>query len=105
MHKLFWTLITESLKAIETEKPNTFDQVKAILDKGSDPMTDRSDAAFFGGSGGDDTLWDALTAAGWRIIWSEADYYFIAWNAISRESLTYTEGDVERGHDHEKTDN
>ncbi|MCK0441278.1 hypothetical protein MUG78_17910 [Gordonia alkaliphila] len=56
-----------------------------------------SDAdAFFAGSGGDDTVWEMLEDAGWKIIWSEADYFFVA-QSPEGDCLTYIEGDIYRG--------
>lgn len=102
MDSTYWGGIKDGLAQIGTEKPQTFDEVKAILDfmPGSAPM-DGEDSmvdgeAFFGGSGGDDTLSDALKQAGWRYVWSEAAYWW-AMRSPAGEILTYVEGDVYRG--------
>jgi hypothetical protein len=51
---------------------------------------------FFAGSGGDDSVWEALSEAGWQIIWSRADYYFVA-KAPDGSTITYVEGDIYLG--------
>jgi hypothetical protein len=97
-----WQSINRALDRIETEKPTTFDAVKAILDAGTDPKPN-ADAAFFGGSGGDRDLWESLYAAGWRETWEEASYYYVMQHRTTGETLTYIEGDVERGDQHPLT--
>jgi hypothetical protein len=52
--------------------------------------------AFFAGSGGDGTVWEALTAAGWTVTWAEADYYYVI-RAPNGDLVTYCEGDIYRG--------
>jgi len=98
----YWGGIKEGLAQIAADKPQTFDEVKAILDflPGSAPM-DGEDSmvageTFFGGSGGDETLDEALYEAGWRYVWSEANYWW-AMRSPTSEVLTYVEGDVYRG--------
>lgn len=96
----FWQSINRALDRIAVEKPDTFDAVKAILDEGGDPDNVASkgpDSTFFAGSGGDPSLFGALNYAGWRMVWSEAGYYYVARHNDTRELLTYIEGDVERG--------
>jgi hypothetical protein len=102
MSKEFWASIDLALDTIETEKPDTFDGVKAILDANGDPnktgwADHGANRAFFAGSGGDRSLWAALWKAGWAEIWGEANYYYVAQHPISGEKLTYIEGDVMRG--------
>ena len=104
MTNSFWQTITNTLTTITNDKPNTFDKVKAILDNGTDPKTDCKDTAFFGGSGGDDQLEEALYRAGWDMLWIEASYYYIMQHDVTGETLTYIEGDLYRGHDSEKVD-
>lgn len=96
----FWAAIDAILDQIETDKPNTFNGVRDILDHPvqrayAGSYTD--DASFFGGSGGDRSLFSALRVAGWRITWSEASYYYVAEHPTTGEILTYIEGDVYRG--------
>lgn len=104
----FWRQITAQLDRIATEPADTFDKVRAVL---LDPayyavVSDvnlngarrfDADTAFFAGSGGDDSLYGALRAAGWRMVKSEAFYYYVAQHPESGDTLTYCEGDVYRG--------
>lgn len=59
----------------------------------------RKTGAFFAGSGGDGTVMEALTDAGWRVTWAEASYYYVM-TAPDGSSITYIEGDIERGDTH-----
>jgi hypothetical protein len=104
----FWQQIDAQLDRIETEKPDTFDGVRAILlDTQYAAVVDDvnlngvrtfgPDAAFFAGSGGDRSLWGALHTAGWARVWSGASYYYMVQHPITAETLTYCEGDVLRG--------
>lgn len=93
----FWQRIDRALDRIATEKPTTFDGVKAILDEDGNPDgTEAAGAAFFAGSGGDRQLREALRDAGWRTVWAEASYYYTMVSPTG-DLLTYTEGDVDRG--------
>lgn len=103
----FWGQILHQLKRIETEKPDTFDAVRAILlDSVYTAVTQDinrnwvrvfdADHAFFAGSGGDDTLLDALWEAGWQLAWHEASYHFAMTHPRNGESLVYIEGDLKR---------
>lgn len=95
----FWTEMDRILDEIETTKPDTFDGVRDILDT---PIQRAyagqytADASFFGGSGGDRSLFSALRIAGWRMTWREASYYYVAEHPTTGEILTYVEGDVYR---------
>jgi hypothetical protein len=90
----FWANVDAALDAVQ--KANTVDEVITILNKHFEPS---SWEAFFGGSGGDRQLITALRAAGWKIVWAEADYYFVAQDK-NGQLLTYAEGDVCRGDQH-----
>lgn len=96
----FWPQIKHQLDRIVAEKPSTFDDVRAIL---NDPAytalepKESPNSAFFSGSGGDDTLYEALRLAGWQVRLYKATYHYVMSNLLSNETLTYTEGDVERG--------
>lgn len=57
---------------------------------------DSAAAAFFGGSGGDDQVMELLSDAGWTIMWSRANYFFVARDPRG-DMLTYVEGDIYRG--------
>lgn len=104
----FWAQIDHQLRRIATEKPTSFDVVRAILldpaygairadvDLNGTRSFD-NDTAFFAGSGGDATLYAALRSAGWRPRGHRASYFYSMFNEHTGEILTYTEGDVERG--------
>jgi hypothetical protein len=104
----FWPQITHQLAAVVYHRPSTFEGVRRIL---LDPVYDDiaaernrngvrhfgPDAAFFAGSGGDETLMKALVKAGWQIGTEKASYWYTMAHPQSGETLTYTEGDVELG--------
>ena len=96
----FWQSIDAGLALIRDTRPQTFDDVKTILDEYGNPgdslTTTGPNATFFGGSGGDATLSAALNDAGWRTTWAEANYYWVK-KSPTGEYLTYIEGDVQRG--------
>lgn len=52
---------------------------------------------WFGGSGGDDSVLDALYDAGWRAVWIEADYHYAMRSRATGDVITYCEGDIYRG--------
>lgn len=104
----FWPQIDHQLARIATEKPDTFEGVRAVLlDQAYDEIVAEVhrngtrrfdlDSAFFAGSGGDATLDDALEHAGWQMVGFTASYYYIMTHPHTGEALTYIEGDVERG--------
>lgn len=80
-----------TLARIVEEKPQTVDEVKAILDQFEPPS---SGLAFFPG-GADETLADAMHHAGWSIDFREGDYVWVG--RCGSEILTYVEGDIYRG--------
>ena len=92
--KTYWQIIDEQLDTIERERTDTYDGIVAIMP--TEPGT-ASAPAFFGGSGGDRSLYSALSKAGWYITWSEARYYYAARHKITGETITYCEGDIYRG--------
>ncbi len=49
--------------------------------------------AFFAGSGGDGSLMESLTDAGWSTLWARASYHY-AMQAPDGSSITYVEGDI-----------
>ncbi|MFD4646342.1 hypothetical protein ACFRJ3_34955 [Streptomyces sp. NPDC056696] len=85
----FWEMIDAQLKELESAK--SADDVMRIL--GNEPGAGE---AFFSGSGGDKGIDDSLRKAGWRYVWSEANYHF-AMKAPDGSSITYVEGDIYRG--------
>ena len=94
--RAYWDGIEAGLARIGSEKPQTFAEVKAILDTLPGSEVSSGDA-FFGGSGGDLSLSDALRDAGWRYVWSEASYYWCMRSPVSGDILSYVEGDVYQG--------
>jgi hypothetical protein len=93
----FWEGIETALTRIKTEQPDTFEKLAAILNEAPDagaggPLTDTH--TFFGGSGGDAQLWEALWVAGWRFKWDEGDYHWFAKHGRTRAHIEYIEGDV-----------
>jgi hypothetical protein len=96
----FWQQIDRALAYIDDGEPETFDDVKLILDVWGDPDgvgTHTPDVSFFAGSGGDRQLLDALDEAGWKTLWCKATYHFAVQHPRTLETLTYVEGDVYRG--------
>lgn len=86
----FWDDIAEQLAELQTA--TTADDVLRIL-----PGTDgASGEGFFAGSGGDDTVMEALQEAGWHVTWAEASYYYVM-RAPNGDEITYVEGDIFRG--------
>lgn len=87
----FWKHIEDQLAAIAAlPKTAGVDDVIELLDPPS------SGDAFFAGSGGDDSLMEALEKAGWHVVWAEAHYFYVM-QAPNGDKLTYVEGDVYRG--------
>lgn len=88
----YWKQYQLTLDRIEEEKPQTFVELKVILDQFSLPS---SGEAFFPG-GADETLGESLSVAGWHIKWLEGDYL---WLGTSRtgEVISHVEGDLYRG--------
>jgi len=85
----FWAEIERQLAELRTA--TTADRVIEVLGgpaEGAD--------AFFGGSGGEDSVSESLADAGWRTVWSEASYYYVM-QAPNGDKITYVEGDVYRG--------
>jgi hypothetical protein len=86
----YWRLYDVTLGRIRDEKPDTFDALKAILDRFHPPS---SGDAFFPG-GADDTLADALRDAGWAITWREGDYLWDAHHPLTGAKVEHVEGDL-----------
>lgn len=100
MTDTFWATVKTQLA--ELQSAQSADDVIRTL--GPDrhpngPEFDGMDTAaegFFAGSGGDDTVWDALRAAGWAQVWAEAAYFYVM-RAPDGSMITYIEGDIYRG--------
>lgn len=99
----FWQAIRQQLT--ELRQATSADQVLAILAPERNPYRliapnwdgmDGGAQGFFGGSGGDDSVDDALDDAGWTYLWSRAAYWW-AMRAPDGSAITYCEGDIYRG--------
>lgn len=96
----FWSAITDQLKELESAK--SADDVIRILSPERNPygtgrdLMDGAAQGFFAGSGGDNTVDEALDTAGWRYLWSRANYWW-AMKAPDGSVVTYCEGDIYRG--------
>lgn len=83
----FWQEINQQLMEI-SEAKTVADVITALGGK--------DETAFFAGSGGDNQVIEYLLASnGWKIVWVEADYHFIAKDSEG-SYLNYVEGDVYR---------
>jgi hypothetical protein len=91
----FWAAVDAQLAKLRTA--TTTDDVIRLLDPPS------SGDAFFHGSGGDNSLQEALSAAGWVTTWADAHYYYVM-RAPNGDLITYVEGDVYRGDVADKRD-
>lgn len=104
MSEAFWTVIAEQHKELESAR--IADDVIRILAHDRNPYgPDRGHTggdAYFAGSGGDKTVGDALSTAGWITIWAEAAYYYVK-RAPDGSLITYIEGDIYRGDRRPKT--
>ncbi|MGW6202131.1 hypothetical protein ACWF9B_00530 [Streptomyces sp. NPDC055089] len=86
---LFWSMIGEQLQELRTAK--SADDVLRILANDKGP-----NRGFFGGSGGDETVSEALRTAGWELVWAESSLYYTM-RAPDGSMITYIEGDILRG--------
>jgi hypothetical protein len=82
----FWAAIEQQLAAAQSAR-SAADVLRIFASPG------HNSPGFFGGSGGDDALDDALYAAGWTYAWSEASYHW-AMRAPDGSGITYVEGDI-----------
>lgn len=91
----FWSVIDDQIKELRTAA--NADDVLCILANERNPYGGSSAGdGFFAGSGGDASVQEALGDAGWRVIWSEASYYYVM-KAPDGSAITYIEGDIYRG--------
>jgi hypothetical protein len=93
----FWAAIDRQLT--ELTRAGTAADVLNILATEGNPYGDphiSSAPAFFAGGGGDGAVMGSLLAAGWRVTWSEASYYWTM-TAPDGSQITYCEGDVWSG--------
>jgi hypothetical protein len=90
----FWDVIAGQLADLHGAV--SADDVLRILANDRNPQGGRSAGdGFFAGTGGDDTVQEALSAAGWEITWGNAIYYVMS--APNGDQITYCEGDIYRG--------
>jgi hypothetical protein len=87
----FWDDVDRALDEVESAST-----VAAVIDILNSRFSPSSGDAFFPGSGGDRQLFDALRIAGWKLVWAEADYFYVA-RDLHGNLLTYIEGDVYAG--------
>ena len=90
----FWKVIDQQITALR--KAKSADDVLRILDTSGNPYGDSqigNAPAFFAGSGGDQTVMEALTDAGWFVSWSEASYFY-RMTAPDGSLIEYIEGDI-----------
>lgn len=87
----FWAAIDAQLEQLKTAQ--TADDVMRICP--TVPGLSSSEG-FFGGSGGDGSVEEALEAAGWTHVRRDAHYYWCM-RAPNGDKITYIEGDLERG--------
>lgn len=99
----FWTAVRRQLDQARTA--TSADQVLAIFAPEHNPYRleqpdwdgmDGGAQGFFAGSGGDDSLMEALDDAGWERLWFQAPYWW-AMTAPDGSVITYCEGDIYRG--------
>ncbi len=92
----FWTIIDQQLTWLT--RARTADDVLRILATKLNPYNDphiTSAPGFFAGSGGDRTVQESLTDAGWRVTWAESSIYYTM-TAPDGSAITYIEGDIYR---------
>ncbi|MFB7858829.1 hypothetical protein [Rhodococcus qingshengii] len=96
MSDKFWAKVKSQLNEAKTAK--NADDVIRIFAPENNPYghTEVGGDGFFAGSGGDNTLWEALDEAGWTFLWEKAAYWW-AMKAPDGSVITYAEGDLYRG--------
>lgn len=87
---LYWQAYERTLATVVAEKPTTGAALKLILDRFERPS---SGDMFFPG-GADETLADALMAAGWSVDFEEGDYLYTAVHPYSGAIIQHVEGDI-----------
>lgn len=100
----FWKEIDRQLDELKTATSAA--DVTRILSRERCPdphvMACDNAAAFFAGGGGDDTVYEALREAGWKVVWYDA-WYYNCLRAPNGDKITYVEGDVYVGDTKAKT--
>ena len=85
----FWAQIDAQLEDLSSAR-NADDVIRILGGKAS------AGDAFFAGSGGDGSVYESLSAAGWSVVWFEAGYHWCM-QAPDGSRVTYVEGDIYRG--------
>lgn len=85
----FWEDVDQALAAARDAK--TADELIAGLNTWHEPSC--ADA-FFGGSGGDNQLHEALDRAHWRIHYIDGHIHWRAVSTVDGSSIEYVEGDI-----------
>jgi hypothetical protein len=94
----FWQVIARQVAELRSARSAA--DVLRILATADNPYGDPSISsapAFFAGSGGDESVMEALQAAGWRVAWAQASYHY-AMTAPDGSAITYVEGDIYPNH-------
>jgi hypothetical protein len=95
--KAFWAHIGAQLE--EAGTAGSAADVLRIFAHENDPYGEGHNTgvpAFFAGSGGDDSLYEALSDAGWEPVWWKAGYWWCM-KAPDGSAVTYVEGDIYEG--------
>ncbi|MFJ7280961.1 hypothetical protein [Kitasatospora sp. NPDC098663] len=96
----FWVEIAAQLDELKSAK--TADDVIRVLSDERNPYgpdwdgRDGGAQGYFAGSGGDNTVAEALDEAGWDYVWAKAGYYWCM-KAPDDSMITYIEGDIYGG--------
>jgi hypothetical protein len=93
----FWDVIAQQLAELRTAR--TADDVIRILGHDRNPHGENAAGdGFFAGSGGDESVFEALAYhAGWTVVWYTAHYHYALRSPDGADVITYVEGDIYRG--------
>lgn len=89
----YWAAYDATLVRVRSERPSTFAELKAILDRFHHGALAAGDA-FFPSSSADEELWEALEDAGWLIEFGEASYVYEALHPATGARFEFVEGDL-----------
>lgn len=91
----YWAAYGETLHRVRRDRPSTFAELKAILDRfHHGALADSAASAFFPSQSADDELWEALVDAGWSIEFGEAGYVYEAHHPVTGARFEFVEGDL-----------
>lgn len=93
MPDTYWANYEDCLDVIVTRRGGTVEGVINVCNEHYPPS---SGDAFFPGGADRDLLGTLEERGGWRIVWSEASYFWVAQDR-NGDRLTYIEGDIQRG--------